>query len=171
MLNSQLWPAWLAIALAVLITLNQLLSESEKFANLLGRFGRTIHARARRLRRMDTLEFTNALQEAVAKERQRWEEDEERALNIMESRLRYVTEITAAQQEQLEAIGFDLRCLTAYSQYEVAWHNRLRALALRADNNGGSVPVEELPHHIEFADFENRCKSENNMRWREWGII
>jgi hypothetical protein len=171
MLNSEMWPAWLAIGFAILLTLNQLLSESEKFANLLGRFGRKLHARARDRRRMDTIEFTSAVREAVNEERERWERDEERALKIMEDRLEYVTDITKAQQEQLKGLSFDLRCLTAYSEYETSWHNRLRMLAARAATNGGKVPIEELPPHIGFGEFEERCKREGNMRWREWNIL
>jgi hypothetical protein len=166
-----LWPAWLAITLAGLVTVNQLISESSKFANVLGSIGRKLHERARERRRMDTIEFSTAVREAVATERKGWEEDEERALKIMEGRLEYVTQITEAQQQQLKDLNFDIRCLTAYSHYETAWHNKLRMLAARADLNGGSIPIEHLPHHMEYSEFEERCKSEGHTRWREWQIV
>ena len=167
----KLWPAWLAIALAVIVAVNQIISESSKFANLLGGIGRTLHARARERRRMDTIEFTNAVHQAVKAERKSWEEDEERALQAMEGRLEYVAKITEAQQEQLKELNFQVRCLTAYSHYEVAWHNKLRIMAARADQNGGVIPISELPHHMEYGEFEERCKTEGHTRWREWKLV
>ena len=66
-----LWPGWLAIAIAVIVSLNQLLSESEKFARLFGRFGRWVYARAKARHRMDLEEFNDAVRDSVADERER----------------------------------------------------------------------------------------------------
>lgn len=170
MWNNSLWPAWLAIGFAILLTVNQLLSESEKFANLLGRFGRKMYERSRTRRRMDTVEFNAAVREAVKVERKAWEEDEERALKVMEGRLEFVTEITTAQQEQLKELNFQIRCHTAYSEYEAEWHNRLRILMLRAAQNGGTVAIDDFPPHMHYGDFEDFCRQHGNMRWRDWGI-
>lgn len=171
MLNSPLWPAWLAVAIAALLTINQLISESEKFANSLGRVGRKLYERARTRRRMDTVEFNVAVREAVKAERKSWEDDEAREMKVMEGRLQFVTEITEEQQKQLREITFELRCHRAYGDYEGEWHNKLRIMALRAANNGGEIAIDALPPHLMYSEFEEHCQQRDNMRWREWGII
>lgn len=171
MLTNGTWPAWLAIGFAILLAFNQLLSESEKAANVLGKFGRWIYSRARARRRMDTVEFTEAVRKAVDKERQRWEDDEARELKVMEERVAFITELTQEQQRQLREITFELRCHRAYGDYEAAWHNRLRVLAMRADMNGGQIPIETLPPHIMYSEFEDRCRAEKTMIWRDWGLL
>jgi hypothetical protein len=34
--------------------------------------------------------------------------------------------------------------------------------------NSGLVPVETLPAHMEYPDFEQKCKRNKNMAWRTW---
>lgn len=162
------WPGGLAIAIAMIVAVNQLIAESSKFANLLGGWGRKLHARARARYRMDTADFNEAVRDAVADERKRWEEDEARALKAVEGRLTYVTEITKAQQEEMNTLSWQIRCHTAYTEYEADWHHQLRMKIVKALKNGGAIPVEVLPEHIPFYDFERLCKDKSSFAWRTW---
>lgn len=159
------WPAWVAISAAGLVTLNQAITESEKFANMLGRFGRAIYARSKRRYQMDQIEFSRAVRAAVTEERHKWEADETRALNVVSGQMDFVATVAAAQQAQLNELNFRVRCMTAYVEYEAEWHHRLRMMLLSAD---GGLAV--LPDHYDYAEFERKCKAHNNMNWRTWDI-
>lgn len=164
------WPAWLGIAIATLVAVNQAITESEKFANTLGGWARKMHARAQKRHRMDTVEFNEAVRDAVADERTRWENDEARSLKIVEGRLEYVTKITENQQTEMGALSFQVRCMTAYTEYEADWHHRLRLLILRANQNGGEIAIQTLPDHMAYYEFETMCKQKGNLNWRTWGL-
>ena len=168
MLNPQFWPAWLAIAIASVVGLGQLLTESEKVANLFGKWGRKIYNKARQRNRMDTEEFNRAVRDAVAEERERWERDEARALTIVEGEVKIVSDVAADQQRKMEEMYWTIRCLTAYTEYEADWHHRLRILVLQANANGGSIPISDFADHIHYAEFEKKCREHNNMNWRSW---
>lgn len=169
------WPAWVALAATGLAILNQAITESQKLANVFGRFGRKLYDRARRRARMDNEEFNTALDKRLEVKRtewrKEWEADEARALTALRRDMTYVAGVAESQQERLDTLEFEVRCHTAYSEYEAAWHNRLRILAERANNNGGEIPVALLPEHVHYDEFEERCKSEGNMNWRRWGIL
>jgi hypothetical protein len=165
------WPAWLAIVLATLVALNQAISESQKFANLLGGWARKMHARAKIRHRMDIEEFNDAVRDAVADERKRWEEDEASSINILERRLRHVSDMALAQQEEISELSWSRRCNGAYAEYESYWHQKLRVLILKANRNGGSIPIEELPENVPFHEFEQMCRERGNFNWQKWGII
>lgn len=162
------WPAWVAIAVATLVMLNQAITESEKFANLLGRFGRAIYARSKRKYRMDQIEFSDAVRQAVADERKRWEEDETRSLTVVNERMAYVVGVAEKQSDQIKELSFQLRCMTAYVEYEAEWHHRFRMAVLRADKGDGTVVVNDLPNHMHYAEFEKKCKDTGDMNWRIW---
>lgn len=167
----EFWPVWLAVTIAVLVGTNQLLTESEKFANLLGRFGRKVYDRARARSRMDTVEFSAAVRDAVKSERESWEAEETRAFAAVERDLAYVTGVTNRQQERLEEFEWSMRCLTAYTEYEADWHHRMRLAILKAEQNGGVIPVEDLEEkfpHMHYREFEEKCRTANNMNWRSW---
>jgi hypothetical protein len=165
------WPAWTAITVATLVMLNQAITESEKFANMLGRVGRAMYARSKRRYQMDQIEFSRAVRDAVGEERHRWEADEVRALNVVTGQMEYVVTVAAKQQEQLNELNFRVRCMTAYVEYEAEWHHRLRMLVLRADVNGGAVGISELPPHHDFAEFERKCNENKSTAWRTWGVL
>lgn len=161
------WPAWLAVGLGALVGLNQLVTESEKFANALGRAGRAWHARARRRYRVDVAEFNAALTERLEEERQRWRDEEARALVAVQGRLKYVTELVTTQQTEMTELEFQIRCFSSYAEYEADWHHRLRMLIIKADLNGRHINIDQLPDHIPFTDFEHECRVKG-MNWRTW---
>lgn len=165
---SSYWPAWAAIGVATLVFVNQAITESEKFANLLGRFGRSIYARSKRRYQMDQIEFSSAVQMAVASERQKWSEDEARALTVVTGQMTMIADIAKQQKIQLEELNFQLRCMTAYVEYEAEWHHRFRMVLLSADVGNGLINTHELPDHMHYADFEKKCKDLKNMSWRTW---
>lgn len=165
-----LWPAWVVLFVASLVLLNQLITESEKFANLLGRFGRELYNRSKRRYQMDQVEFSKAVRDAVADERKRWEEDEARALTVVEGRMEFVSKLAGTQQDQLKELSFQLGCMRAYVEYEAEWHHRLR-LRLLAVQNEGLIKVDDLPDHMLYVDFESRCREAGNMSWRSWGLV
>lgn len=162
------WPAWTAITLAGLVTLNQAITESEKFANMLGRVGRSIYERSKRRYQMDQIEFSRAVRTAVNEERQKWEDDETRALNVVSGQMEFVTGLASNQQKQLNEFSFQVRCLTSYVEYEADWHHKLRMMLLRA--NGEGLDFATLPDHLDFSEFERNCREKNNTAWRTWGI-
>ena len=164
------WPAWLAVVIASLVMLNQMITESEKFANMLGGWARKLHERAKRRYKMDTIEFNEAVRQAVASERQRWESDEARALKAVEGQLTFVAKVAEDQQKQLNNLNWAQRCLTAYTEYEAQWHHKLRMAILKAEQNGGHLPVDAVVDHIHYAEFEERCRKSGNMNWRAWDI-
>ena len=166
-----MWPAWVALAIGTLIAFNQGISESQKFANLLGGWARGMHQRARDRNRMDTEEFNKAVRQAVADERERWENDEARALTVVEKRLEHVIVITEEQQKEMQDLSWMNRCLIAYSEYESAWHHKMRLKTARAAANGGTIPVEEIINHIEYYEFQSLCKDRNSMAWRTWDLL
>jgi uncharacterized phage-like protein YoqJ len=168
---TSLWPAWTALGVGALVTLNQLLTESEKFANLLGSVGRKFYARSKLKYQMDQIQFSTAVRAAVNDERKRWEEDESRALAVVTGQMAYVSSTAEEQQKQLEGLSFQIRCMTAYVEYEANWHHQLRMQMLRADSkNDGMISIETLPNHMDYSDFEGNCKKFNSMAWRSWGI-
>jgi hypothetical protein len=165
---SPAWPTWVAIATASFVGISQLLQESEKFANLLGRFGRGVHERARKRYRMDTKEFNDAVAKAVDRERDKWEEDEGRALTSVEEQLKFVVDIANAQRTQLEELSFQVRCMTTYTEYEAMWHHKWRLAVISAAHDD-SIPLAAMPvEHVHYADFERRCRENRSMNWRDW---
>jgi hypothetical protein len=148
--------------------LNQLITESEKFANLLGGIGRRMYARSKRRYQMDQIEFSTAVRNAVNDERKKWEEDEARALKALDGQMDFVTETAKQQQQQLSELSFQVRCMTAYVEYEADWHHKLRMLLLKLDPKVGIVSVDDLPHHMDYTEFENKCKESKNTNWRRW---
>jgi hypothetical protein len=171
MINTTYWPVWLAIAFSGLAGGYQAITEFQKVANLFGKFGRNIYEKSRARHRMDTKEFHEAVREAVAEERARWEADEARALTVVEQRLEYFIGLTKQQHEELIAVAWARRCDTAYGEYESEWHHRLRLAILRANQNGGAIPIEILPEHVHRGDFERMCREKDNFSWRTWGIL
>jgi hypothetical protein len=39
---------------------------------------------------------------------------------------------------------------------------------VRALQNGGHIPVDSLPEHVAFYDFEKLCKDKGGFNWRTW---
>lgn len=156
------------MGIAALVAFNQAIGESQKFANMLGKWGRKMHQRARANYRMDTTEFNAAVRDAVADERERWEAEEARALTMVEGRLSYVTGITETQQKELQELSWSLRCHTAYTEYEADWHHKLRMKIVQANQDGGKIPIEMLPDHKSYYEFEVLCKDKGNLNWRTW---
>lgn len=165
------WPAWVAILVATLVMLNQLITESEKFANVLGSIGRKMYARSKRRYQMDQIEFSKAVRDAVSDERQKWEDDEARALSAVEGQMTFVADVAEKQQIQLAELSFQLRCMTAYVEYEAEWHHKLRMRILTSDPVNAVISVEDLPDHLHYAEFERKCKDSNSLSWRSWGIM
>jgi hypothetical protein len=165
------WPAWMAIILSLLAGLYQLITEFRKFANLLGPLGRRLYDRSRTRHKMDTTEFNQAVREATAEERERWEKDEARAMILYEGRLKHVSDLTEDQQRELKEVQWQLRCHHAHAEYDSEWHSILQRLIRRAARNGGQIPIDDLPDHIHFSDFEQMCRDNKNFSWRTWGLM
>lgn len=164
-----LWPAWVVLFVASLVLLNQLLTESEKFANLLGRFGRGIYDRSKRRYQMDQVEFSNAVRTAVAEERKQWEETEDRALTTVRGQMELVSTVAKNQQDQLKEFNFQLNCMRAYVEYEAEWHHKLRMRLLSVENQG-LIKIDDLPEHMMYNDFETKCREAGTVSWRTWGL-
>jgi hypothetical protein len=165
------WPAWLAIALAGMAGFYQVITEFSRFANLFGKWGRTLYQKSRERHRMDTEDFHKAVRKAVEEERQRWDEDEARELATVQERLNYFIGLAELQQREMAELSFQTRCHTAYTEYEAEWHHRLRIAISQALHNGGAVPVDKLPDHIHYAEFEKKCRDAGTMSWRGWGLL
>lgn len=165
------WPVWMAVLLSTVAGFYQIITEFQKFANLFGKWGRGIYTRSRTRFRMDTEEFNKAVRDATAEERTRWEAEEARAMVLYEGRLRYVSELTEAQQKELQEIQWQLRCHHAHAEYDSEWHHILQRLIMQAARNGGQIPITELPDHISFSDFEQCCRDNKSFAWREWGLL
>lgn len=162
----QYWPGWLVIIVVVLLTLNRLIEESAQVANSFGKFGRWWRRRALQRHQINLAadEFAQALTRAVEKARDEWEQEENEALIAMRGRVDSLVEVSKAQKETITELQFDMRCCTAYADYEARWHNELRAHAGR--NGDGLVRLEDMPVHIPYFEFESRFRE--NPKWREW---
>lgn len=162
----QYWPGWLVILVVVVLTLNRLIEESAKVANVFGGVGRWWRQRALRRHQINLAadEFAQALTKAIQQAREEWEEEENEALAAMQRRVGSLAEISRAQNQTITELQFDMRCCTAYADYEALWHNRLRAHAARSPD--GLVRLEDMPVHIPYFDFLVRFRE--NQRWREW---
>lgn len=166
-----LWPGWLALLVALILTFNKLAEESEKFARTFGRIGRGIRRRALQRHQVDlkAAEFAMAVQsavtEAVTKAREEWEQDENTAIAALDARLSTVSKVTAQQLVDLEEMRFQVRCMTAYTEYEAMWHNRLSMLIA---NSTGKVCLNDLPHHYGYYEWEKKYRDDPN--WRKWAF-
>lgn len=166
----QYWPGWVSLAIGVLLTVNKLIEESEKFAKRLGPIGRKLRDRALKRHHVDlaAAEFADAVRKAVDKAveeaRRRWLEDENEAIKSLSGRLETVSDVTDEQEEAIGVLRSEVRCLTAYTEYEDSWHARLRAAAVRSPD--GTILMTDLPHHTGYYDFE--AKYRTNPNWRTW---
>lgn len=163
----QYWPGWAALLFAGLLTLNKLLEESEKFARFLGPIGRSLRKRALKRHQFDiaAAHIAMAVQQAVAKAREEWERDENEAIIALDQRLSTVSQVTAQQSLDLEAMRFQVQVMTAYTEYEAMWHQRLQ-LAIAAA--GGELRSEDIPGHMDYFQFEKKYK--RNTNWRRWAF-
>jgi hypothetical protein len=164
----QYWPAWLSLTVAGLLGINKLLEEYSKLAAFFGPIGKKIHARAaaRQSRELIATEFAQAVSEAIEKAHDKWESEENAALQALDKRLATVSGITAQQKQDIDELLIQVRCLMAYSEYEVIWHQRLRIAALKT--SGDSLPIASLPDHVDFYEFEPMYKADPH--WRAWAL-
>lgn len=162
----QYWPGWLVIIVIAVLTFNRMVEESAQVANFFGRFGRWWRKRALHRHQINLAadEFAQALTKAVQQAREEWEQEENEALVAMQGRVTSLADISRTQNTTISELQFDIRCCTAYADYEALWHNRLRAHAARSSD--GLVRLEDLPVHIAYYDFLARFRE--NQRWREW---
>lgn len=163
-----LWPAWVALAISGLFALNKLIEESGKFAAFLGKWALKIHRRALARHHVDlqAAEFSQAITNALESARRAWLSDENEALRALDQRLEAVSGVTSQQARDIKELRFQLRCMTAYTEYESVWHGRLLRLISSAGN--GHVRVEDLPPHVNFYEFEARYR--DNTSWRDWSL-
>jgi hypothetical protein len=159
------WPAWVAIAVATIVLLNQAITESKKFASALGKFGLWWYDRSRKRYQMDQIEFSTAVRNAITDERKKWEEDESRALTVVTGQMDFVARTATEQQKQLAELSFQMRCMTAYVEYEAEWHHKLRMKLLTAS---GSVTIDDLPDHMHYSEFERNCREHGDVIWQRW---
>jgi len=160
------WPAWLSLTVAVLLVLNKLIEESTKFANFFGRFGREVHKRALTRHHVDLAanEFAAAVQKAVEKARDEWEQEENEAIAALDRRLGILSQVATGQATHLTEVLGTQEMLKAYGEYEGLWHNALRDQAARSPD--GSIRLAELPEHVTLYSFE--AQYNRNPKWREW---
>jgi hypothetical protein len=165
-LFTQYWPAWLSLAVAVLLVVNKLIEESTQFAQLFGRLGRKIHAYALTRHHIDLAanEFAEAVQRAVEAARDEWEQEENEAIAALDRRLRIVSQVTAGQATHITELLDTQQMLKAYGEYEGLWHNVLRDLAGRAPD--GRIRLADLPEHVTLYSFETQYN--RDPKWREW---
>lgn len=162
----EMWPAWLAMAVSGVIALNRAVEESSKFASVLGRFGKRMHDRAIARKQVEfaAAELAEAVMKAVEDARKSWQSDENAAMRALDERLESVAEVTAAQRVDLEEMRFQVRCLMAYSEYEIMWHHKLMVKAAQSPN--GCLDYDQIPEHIDYWQFEGVYRT--NSHWREW---
>ena len=165
---AQYWPAWVSLAVASLLGINKLLEESAKLAAFFGPIGKRIHARAaaRQTRELIAAEFADSVREAVDKAHDKWESEENKALRALDARLKTVSDVTTAQKRDIDELLIQVRCLMAYSEYEVIWHQRLRIAAFKS--SGNCLPLADFPDHVDFYEFEPLFKADTN--WRVWAL-
>lgn len=160
------WPAWVALVLAALVGINELIKQSSTLANFLGGWARKIHARAAAGRQVDiaSAEFTKFVADAVENAREKWEGDENEALASLSTRLETVRSVTAEQALNIAELQFQVRCMTAYTEYEAWWHHQLDTRKARAAE---SLLVEDILDHMLYYEFEQKCRDQS-MKWRTW---
>lgn len=162
----EMWPAWLAMAVSGIIALNRAVEESSKFAGVLGGWGKKMHDRAIARKQVEfaAAELAEAVMKAVEDARRAWQSDENAALRAMDERLEAVAEVTTAQKKDLEEMRFQVRCQMAYSEYEIMWHHKLLVKVSQSPN--GCLDYNDIPHHIDYWQFESMYRA--NDHWREW---
>lgn len=160
------WPAWLSLVLVAIVGLNELIKQSSTLANLLGGWAKKIHARAAAGRQVDlaSAEFTKLVASALEDAREKWEEDENEALASLNTRLETVRTVTAEQALNITELQFQVRCMTAYTEYEAWWHHQLDLRKARAAD---ALPVAEILDHLLYFEFEQKCR-DVDMKWRTW---
>lgn len=148
----ELWPAWLAVSISALLAFNRLIEESRKFAAFFGEWGRQRHEKAIKRHQVDLQAslFADAVQAAVAKAREQWEDEENEAIAALRVRLEEVARITGAQALDLANLRVELDKMSQYAEYEVEWHKRMRALA----SQDGPIPAADVPAHMNWWAFE-----------------
>lgn len=163
------WPGWLALTIAVVMAFNKAVEESYKFASIWGKWGKRVHAKALSRHHVDlaAAQFAQAVQKAVDTARETWEAEDNEAIKALDDRLGTVSRVTADQKINIDELIFQVRCLTAYTEYEGLWHNRFRAEAARAVD--GRLSMADLPGHIGFYEFEVHYKA--NQQWRQWSDL
>lgn len=164
----QYWPGWLALGVSGFLIVNRLIEESAKFAGFLGAWGRRRHAKAMARHQLDlqAAQFGQAITDAIERARQSWESDENEALRALDLRLETVSGITEQQKKDIDELRFAVRVLTAYSEYESMWHGRFTRAIAEAGN--GTIPLDRLPPHIDYWEFESRFHE--NTNWKSWGF-
>lgn len=160
------WPGWLACVVAFILAFNKLAEESYKFASLFGRWGKKIHAKALERHHINLAaeQFANAIRDAVEKARDEWEGEENEAIKALDQRLGTVSRVTTDQTAHINDLLFQVRCLTAYTDYEGLWHNRFRVAAARSGD--GHMSLDDLPNHIGYYEFEAKYREDDD--WRKW---
>lgn len=163
--NPNLWPAWVAMAVAMLVGLNRLIDESSKFAGFFGRFGRRLHERAAARHRVDAVatEFAVAIEGAVEGARRKWQIDENEAIRALDARLASLSEVTTDQFGEIADLRVTVRCLTAYTEYEAAWHHNLLMKAYKADVG---ITADDIPAHMDHVQF--RALFLCDSKWQQW---
>lgn len=165
------YPGWVALLIGVVLAFNKLAEESEKFAKTFGRLGREIRRRALLRHQIDlkaaefALAVQAAVQEAVTRAREEWEQDENEAIAALDARLSTVSKVTAQQLVDLEEMRFHVNCMSAYSDYETVWHN---TLMVRVIEKGGVFSLADIPHHIGYYEWEKAFRV--NINWRKWAF-
>lgn len=162
------WPGWLALIIAGVMAFNKLVEESYKFASVWGKWGKAAHAKALARHHVDLAaeQFATAVKNAVNAARETWESEDNEAIKALDDRLGTVSRVTADQKTNIDELIFQVRCLTAYTDYEGVWHNKFRAMAARSD---GVLRLDELPGHMLYYEFEVQYKV--NQKWREWSDL
>lgn len=164
------WPGWAALLIGVLLVVNKLSEESEKFANRLGRVGRWLRTRSLKRHGFDAAAAIIAetvrieVDKAVTAARKQWEEEDNEAIVALDRRLSAVSSTAAAQALDLETMRFSYNCCLAYADYEATWHNRLSVEVARH----GTIGLNDMPNHYSYYDFEKHFKTSTN--WRKWAF-
>jgi len=163
------WPAWLALVVSGVIAFNRMIEESKKFSAFFGEWGRNRRERALRRHQVDlqASHFADAVKQAVEDARRKWQEDENEAIAALDRRLLVVAKVTEQQSRDIATCQKKINVMSAYADYESAWHNRMRA---QVAAQGDSVLVSELPPHMNFWQFEAQYlqKPDTDRSW--WGL-
>lgn len=156
------WPAWIAIAISVLLGVNRLIEESEKFAGFFGKWARKIHARHQEDLVIEKL--AEVVRQVLDSAHDEWESEGNEAMRAMAARLETMSDVSAQQKEDIDELLFQVRCSMGYGEYEALWHHRLRLAATNA--TGTCLPLADIPNHIDYYRFESMYRSDTN--WRTW---